>query len=118
MGIEILPKEFDFGFYLRSYGDLSDRSDSLLWEHYEAFGRAEGRCASPVSRRQEFLRLVPSSRPVLEIGPFYSPCVRGSNVSYFDVLDQQALRERAKKIGYPVDAVPHIDYLDSTVICR
>lgn len=112
MSIEDLPAEFDFAFYQRSYSDLSDRGEALLREHYETFGRGEGRSASPASRRKGFLDLVPSDRPVLEIGPFYSPCVRGRNVAYFDVLDQQALRERAKKIGHPANTVPRIDYLD------
>ncbi|MCV3210528.1 class I SAM-dependent methyltransferase [Mesorhizobium sp. YC-39] len=108
-----LPAEFDPQFYAATYGDLRGRDARQLRAHYEAYGRAEGRIASPAARRSDFLQLVPTTGPVLEIGPFYAPCIRGRNVSYFDVLDRQALTRRAAKLGRRTDSVPEINYVDS-----
>lgn len=108
-----LPAEFDPVHYRNIHIDLVGKTDAALLEHYEEYGRREGRSSSPASQRKAFLKLVPKSKPVLEIGPFDTPCVTGSNVRYFDVLDQAALQRRAAELGRAASAVPSIDYVDS-----
>lgn len=53
-------------------------------------------------------------RSALEIGPFFTPSLIGANVSYFDVLDRTALRDRAASIGGDPADVPHIDFVSPT----
>lgn len=48
----------------------------------------------------------------LEIGPFDHPKPAGPNVKYFDVLNEEELAERAKKVGRNPAGVPTIHYLD------
>ncbi|RCW80162.1 class I SAM-dependent methyltransferase [Phyllobacterium bourgognense] len=61
--------------------------------------------------RQSFATIPQLERSVLEIGPFNNPCVRGENVSYFDVMTTDELRERAKRVGYDPDTIPTINYV-------
>lgn len=68
--------------------------------------------APPTSRKSLARNL--GSRSALEIGPFFSPLLKGDNVRYFDILDQSALRERAKRIGGLEDDVPKIDFVSPT----
>ena len=68
--------------------------------------------------KADFLALLPTQAvPILEIGPFTNPCLRGPNVSYFDVLDRAGLLNRARVENYPIanlDAVPDIDFVSPT----
>jgi SAM-dependent methyltransferase len=61
--------------------------------------------------RYRFIEGLDAGGSVLEIGPFYQPLIRGTNVKYFDILDQQALIARARDLGWPPDGVPHIDFV-------
>lgn len=65
----------------------------------------------PPARRKPFLKLIDVTEDTLEIGPFCDPVVRGDKVSYFDVLDTDALRERAFAIGKNPATTPEIDYV-------
>ncbi|MFA5950036.1 MAG: hypothetical protein WC807_07110 [Hyphomicrobium sp.] len=103
--------ELDLEYYRMSNGDLAQHSSDELAEHFEVFGRKEGRPASPAALRENFLELVKQQPSVLEIGPFCNPCVRGPNVRYFDVLDEGGLNNRAREIGYPHTQAPHIDFV-------
>lgn len=109
---DTLPPELDLRFYLDRNADLGGRTDQLLREHYDAHGRREGRAGSPYAYRASFLQLVEKARSVLEIGPFGRPCVRGPNVRYFEVLNQSQLQARSKAIGYSVEKIPFIDYVE------
>jgi hypothetical protein len=108
------PPEFDAVFYKSIHADLWDHDAAALVHHYETFGRAEGRRATPAVPREEFVALFPSEVPTLEIGPFNNPMVAGEFVRYFDVLGTDGLIERAKRLGLGYEKVPHIDYIDST----
>lgn len=72
--------------------------------------------------RASFLPLIDSSMPTLEIGPFYSPVVKGASVSYFDVIDREAMVARAKALELGDVDPPHIHYVspygDLTIIDR
>jgi hypothetical protein len=73
-------------------------------------------------RREEFTKEAQSEESILEIGPFFAPCIRGDNVRYFDVLDTAGLIRRAQKVGRDVRGVPNIDFVsengDLSVIDR
>ena len=64
--------------------------------------------------REEFTEQAQAEDSILEIGPFYSPCVRGDNVSYFDVYDTAGLVRRAQAIGDDVERIPQIDFVSET----
>lgn len=91
---------FDPQVYRQENADLQAFDAAALRQHYLAHGRAEGRIASRIRQRGDFLGLIPKQREVLEIGPFLNPCLRkeDSRVAYFDVLDRDQLVERAKAL--------------------
>lgn len=66
---------------------------------------------APTTRRS-FLRDIPGS--ALEIGPFNTPLLAGPNASYFDVLDQSALKARAAEHGRDPSRTPVIDFVSET----
>ena len=105
-----LPKAFDPDFYRELYDDLRHFDDAEAEAHYEAFGRNEGRAASPASGRGGFLAQLAGIGPILEIGPFHAPAYTGANVTYFDVLTTAQLVERAKSLNLPVENVPEIAF--------
>lgn len=110
MQLDFAP-EFDPTFYREVHPDLRHFSDAELLEHYQNYGRAEGRAASPMAHRPFFLEAIRHIRPALEIGPFDNPLLEGPDVRYFDVLDTDALKRRAEKIGSNPKNVPNIDYV-------
>ena len=108
------PEEFEPQFYRASYRDLGHMSDKELRDHYDRYGMAEGRVASPAANRRGLVALIPRAASVLEIGPFCNPAVTGERVRYFDVLSQRELMARAKKLGLPHTKCPHIDFVSPT----
>jgi SAM-dependent methyltransferase len=109
-----LPQEFDPDIYQSFHPDLLGLTQAELIAHYKNFGTKEGRAANGLRDRNSFVALVPKSATVLEIGPFCNPLLRGQNVSYFDVMSQEALIARARLIGLDPSNVPHIDYVSAT----
>lgn len=63
------------------------------------------------AKRRHFISLINTTAPTLEIGPFFSPMVRGDTVYYFDVLDQSALIERAKSMKLGEVKPPFIHFV-------
>src|SRR5690349_16434152 len=106
-----LEPEFEPGIYRRLHSDLTGLNDTELREHYDAYGREEGRAANGLLDRAAFARLVPDSVRALEIGPFASPLLRGPNARYCDVLDQAGLRARALSLHLDGARVPTIHYV-------
>lgn len=104
---------FDSSYYRAAHSDLAGLSDEALRFHYDTHGRSEGRVANALALRENFLGIVPKDRPVLEIGPFGSPSVRGDKVDYFDVLDRDALIERATRHQTSTDC-PIIRFVSPT----
>jgi SAM-dependent methyltransferase len=92
-----LPPSFDLRAYRACNPGLPPMSDAELVYHYESHGRAEGRVCSEVHDRASFLKLVPPSAKILEIGPSYTPAFRrpAHDVSYIDVYDTEDLQRRA-----------------------
>ena len=105
-----LPPELDIEFYRSRHADLASYSDAELQAHFLNHGIAEGRMGSPAAARAPFLELIPLDEPVLEIGPFCNPALRGPQVSYFDVLDREQSRARARALGLSEADCPYIDY--------
>ena len=68
---------------------------------------------SAPTTRTAFLNLVPTT-DVLEIGPFDNPSLHGPDVAYFEVLDVEELRQRAREHKRNPNAVPEIDYVSPT----
>ena len=108
-----LPVEFNPFVYSREYPDLANFNESRLRRHYHEFGKSEGRRCHSVPSRQDFVALIDDSKPVLEIGPFCSPMLRGANVKYVDVFNTAELRWRAGEYGLDVENVPEIDWVSS-----
>lgn len=61
--------------------------------------------------RQGFLASIPGTAEALEIGPFCNPALTGPNVRYADIMDAEALRERATSRGRSPGRVPEIDHV-------
>jgi SAM-dependent methyltransferase len=110
-----IPAEFDWRFYRACYRDLRTFDPEQLAAHYQQYGKKEGRCASAAAIRENFIKLIPDSGAVLEIGPFYHPVTSGDKVRYFDVLDSAGLKMRAETIGADPKNIPSlIHYVSPT----
>lgn len=109
-----LPAEFDAKIYRKANPDLRRFDDSGLEKHYREYGRREGRQCSRVTDRLSFFALVGIQGSILEIGPLANPSVRGANVKYFDVLDTEALRAKARANQQNPESCPNIDYVSDT----
>jgi alginate O-acetyltransferase complex protein AlgJ len=103
--------EFDPTFYRDFYEDARGLSDRDLRRHFLTYGLPEGRLGSAYAMRDKFITLLDQNAAILEIGPFTNPSIRGPKVKYFDVLDDEALLDRAKTVGYTISDPPHIDYV-------
>jgi SAM-dependent methyltransferase len=76
-----------------------------------AMGLKKFRARDGFLSRGDLLAGPHASSSVLEIGPFDQPIIRGINVKYFDVKDQQALIARARECGRKPEGCPFIDYV-------
>jgi predicted SAM-dependent methyltransferase len=74
-------------------------------------GFAKFQARNGFTSRQALLARLHTGSSVLEIGPFDQPVMRGPNVKYFDVMDQQGLIARARACGRRVEGCPRIDYV-------
>jgi len=106
-----LAPEFDASFYRLVQIDLKRMTPAQLADHYEEYGRGEGRLATPAAHRSGFLAQIPPQGVGLEIGPGVEPTLTGDGVRYFDVQDKAGLVARAASDGYPTERCPDIDYV-------
>lgn len=105
------PPELDCAVYRQLHRDLAHMTDNELREHYARHGRAEGRVGNGLSTREGFAALIGPEMKALEIGPFAKPILRGPNVVYCDVMDDEALRQRAVEIGLDPQSVPPVSHV-------
>jgi hypothetical protein len=103
--LDPFPESFEADHYMALHGQD--------YEHYVKVGRDKGMECSKGQRMKElfnseilpkfqaYIESIAEPRLVLEIGPFLNPMVVGDNVRYFDVLDLEGLKQRAKAVGYP-----------------
>lgn len=108
----VFPEEFDAEYYRHNNKDLADFTRDRLWQHYCRHGIHEGRAGSPAARREGFVPFIDTRSPVLEIGPFFAPLLRGDHVFYFDIMDQEGLGARAVSIGRS-EQPPYIHYVSA-----
>ena len=97
---------FDARFYTSSYNDLRHMTDREAADHFVRHGIVEGRQGHPRGSRPAFTDYIRTFGSVLEIGPFCNPTVRGDNIRYLDVFDENELRERAIRIGLDPSGCP------------
>jgi len=109
----MFPPSFDLEIY-KLHEDLKDFSIGQLLEHYENFGKTEGRKTSLIDSRKSLLNILKQDSNILEIGPFDCPQIKGDNVKYLDVLTKKELVKRCKDIGRidNIDNIPEIHYTD------
>lgn len=105
------PDEFDPQFYRSEYINLSALDDTGARDHYYSLGVLEGHSGNAIKTRQDFISLIPTAASVLEIGPYFSPLMRGGNVRYFDVLNREQMKSRAVSQGVADANPPEIDYV-------
>jgi hypothetical protein len=108
-----LPPELDLAVYREHNVDLQKCDDQQLLKHYELQGRYEGRAANIAATRDGFLKLTAGAESALELGPFCNPLLTGDKVMYFDVLDREQLRSRARSLGLSDSQCPHIDFVSA-----
>lgn len=107
----LFPEAFDAKVYREK-----NFNDEALKSHYMLFGKHEGRYCSHAAHREYLAALIYDVTPALEIGPFSAPVLNPATAKFFDVLSQEGLMQRARKIGEPYnpDTVPRIDYVSPT----
>jgi SAM-dependent methyltransferase len=108
-----LPPQFERQRYREHNPDLRHIADADLERHYRDSGEAEGRLGSAVGNRAAFFALAAGAESILEIGPLASPSVLGPNVKYFDVVDTDALKDKARGNGMDPRTCPEIDYVSA-----
>ena len=108
----MFPSNFDLNIY-KKQKDLNSMNNESLEKHYKEYGKNEGRICSKISKRSKLIKYIDTNKlKCLEIGPFDCPNLKGTKVKYFDVLDQDSLKKRAKKLNRK-GKVPYIDYVNS-----
>ena len=105
-----LPAAFDPAVYRALHADLSALSDAELVNHYNLYGKTEGRIGKALADRNAFAALIGPELSALEIGPFHAPMLKGPNARFCDVLDQAELKQRAIEEGLPTERVPTIHF--------
>ncbi len=103
--------KIDYEYYRNNHDDLIAFDNSKLLEHYADYGYAEGRIPSPLALRENFFNTFEEST-YLEIGPFFTPIMRGKNIKYVDVLSQKQLKKRAKDLKVSQDIIDSITKID------
>lgn len=112
------PDNFDPLAYREANSDLQvfTREQELL-DHYNTFGKHEGRICTKMGNKKSFLDLLIGKSTLLEIGPFDRPTLEflqtdGATVDYADWLNKEELVQRANHIdGRNPSKVPDIKYV-------
>lgn len=103
---------FSPSIYKSHNHDLSSLNDEELYSHFITFGINEGRIATEVYSRKDFVSIIEKETKILEIGPFASPLLPNNpKCDYFDVLPKSGLAERAKEHGLSSALIPNIKWV-------
>lgn len=110
------PPEFDANIYKSQCKNILRYNEESLLSHYIKQGKKEGKRANCLMNRLDFINLIPKDKVILELGPFFRPLMSGENVFYFDILDKEALTQRAQSLGFSDEAMncPDIHFLSAT----
>jgi SAM-dependent methyltransferase len=111
---DTLPPEFDAMHYRTENPDLENLNRTELEHHFHRIGEREGRRANELATRESFANLISPNVKTLEIGPYFSPMLRGPNVRYFDVLNREGMLSRAAAEGADGASAPEIDFVSPT----
>jgi hypothetical protein len=113
----IFPAEIDCNLYKKANPDLQNLSDESLVLHWKSYGLKEGRIASSINNRYEFMKLLIEKYSILEIGVFDTPSIEFlrdgiRTIHYADWLNREQLVARAKEItGRRHEQIPEINYV-------
>ena len=114
------PPSFDINYCRAAYPQLKDFSDEELTKYFLPIAEEEG-LPTCVYDKREFLQpllqegINQYALKVLEIGPFDNPFLSGDSVKYFDVLDTEKLKERAKIHNRSFNRTPpKVHYVEPT----
>lgn len=121
MKIEIeFPPSFDPNYCRTVYPQLKDFSDEELEKNFFQLAVEQGYSTCIFDTRELFHAFFQGvineyALKVLEIGPFDNPFFYGDSVKYFDVLDTEKLKERAKIHNRFFNRIPpKIHYVEPT----
>lgn len=111
----IFPNNFNCKIYKKYNSDLKNLNDEELINHFVNYGINEGRISNEINSRNDLLPIIPKDFECLEIGPFDCPVLKGNNVKYFDVLNQEQLIQRAKEHDRTnnIKNIPYIHYYNN-----
>jgi len=110
--LEHFAPEFEPEFYGAVYPDLRGFDPQQLFEHYEQWGRAQGRQASRSQGRGPLSQAIQHAERALEIGPFHNPLLEpGPNTFFLDVFDTETLKVKGLELGLDISRVPPIDFV-------
>lgn len=92
------PEEFDINIYKNDNAHLRQMSNEELIKHYSFYGCNEGLISTTIKNRNDFIKLVPLNKMILEIGPLCYPCmpVNQTNVHVVDYFSKEELKENYK----------------------
>lgn len=111
---------FNESEYLDLYPDVAAAVQSGIfssgWEHYQKFGKSEGRLPSKgFSREKAVFHLIDKNGLGLEIGPSHNPLApkrEGYNVHIIDYLSADGLRAKySGHTGINIDNIEEVDYV-------
>jgi hypothetical protein len=103
------PNSFDYDIYRQNI-DLQNMTNTELINHYNLYGKNEGRKCCKIFNRESLIKYIPSTLNCLEIGPFDCPVLIGQNIKYCDILSQEQLIKRAIDHNRNPATVPFIHY--------
>ncbi len=106
------PVEFSDIIYSQHTG-LKSINKNKLYNHYINHGKKMGKISNAVPDRYCFLKLINKYKKILEIAPFTTPSLIGKNVKYFDLMDIEELKLRAKEYNHDIGNITKIDYVSS-----
>lgn len=109
--MSLFPPSFDMDVY-KLNDDLSEFTDTQLYEHYTNYGRNEGRIANIISSIYELTKCIPPDCKCLEINPRDAPALKDKITTYFHTLNRDELIETMVNLDQEVeiDNIPPIHY--------
>jgi len=107
----MFPPKYCSNEYKHFNNDLNHFTTEELLNHYNYFGKKEGRICSKIYSRNTLNSYINTNKiSTLEIGPFDCPVLTGEKVKYFDVLNKEELINRAININR-IDNLNNIPYI-------
>ncbi len=109
-----IPVDFDINIYRSLHEDLKDFSDEVLIDHYNKYGREEGRYCSLIKNRNDFISIINKNKDILEIGPLDKPILDMSkeNIKSLDYFTVEELKETYKNdVNVNLNKIVKVSYV-------